>query len=142
MANIRDFSLAATIPGLGRERMAARTNVVALDETSNNNGSRVVATRKQASVTSNQIKKRVKALLPAAVLDRVQHWRARKYRPPAEIADFEQRYFTYQTSEPDAMTLRPGITLRIDPRSRQPFEWFCFRAPEMVREMDCFLVNA
>ncbi len=39
---------------------------------------------------------------------------------------------------PDEMVIRPGLRLRIDPQSREPFEWFCFRSPEMVRELDAF----
>ncbi|HLX10637.1 MAG TPA: FkbM family methyltransferase [Thermoanaerobaculia bacterium] len=39
---------------------------------------------------------------------------------------------------PDEMVVRPGLRLRIDPQSREPFEWFCFRSPEMVRELDAF----
>src|SRR5262249_14987464 len=29
------------------------------------------------------------------------------------------------------IVLRPGLRLAIDPRSREPFEWFCFRSLEM-----------
>lgn len=36
------------------------------------------------------------------------------------------------------IVVRPGLRLRIDPRSREPFEWFCFRSLEMVDELDAF----
>jgi FkbM family methyltransferase len=39
---------------------------------------------------------------------------------------------------PDEMVIRPGLRLRIDPQSREPFEWFCFRSLEMTRELDAF----
>jgi FkbM family methyltransferase len=39
---------------------------------------------------------------------------------------------------PDEMVIRPGLRLRIDPQSREPFEWFCFRSEEMARELDTF----
>jgi FkbM family methyltransferase len=39
---------------------------------------------------------------------------------------------------PDEMVIRPGLRLRIDPQSREPFEWFCFRSLEMARELDAF----
>jgi len=41
----------------------------------------------------------------------------------------------------DEIVLRPGLRLVIDPRAREPFEWFCFRSPEMVRELDGFLAG-
>jgi FkbM family methyltransferase len=39
---------------------------------------------------------------------------------------------------PDEMVIRPGLRLHIDPQSREPFEWFCFRSLEMARELDAF----
>jgi FkbM family methyltransferase len=42
----------------------------------------------------------------------------------------------------DGMVLRPGLRLAVDPQAREPFEWFCFRAPEMVAELDAFLAHA
>ena len=39
----------------------------------------------------------------------------------------------------DEIVLREGLRLRIDPRSREAFEWFCFRSLEMARELDAFL---
>lgn len=38
----------------------------------------------------------------------------------------------------DEMVVRPGLRLRIDAQSRQPFEWFCYRSLEMARELDAF----
>jgi len=42
----------------------------------------------------------------------------------------------------DEMVLRPGLHLTIDPQARESFEWFCFRSPEMVRELDGFLAHS
>lgn len=39
----------------------------------------------------------------------------------------------------DEIVLRPGLRLRIDPRSREAFEHFCFRSFEMAQELDAFL---
>jgi FkbM family methyltransferase len=39
---------------------------------------------------------------------------------------------------PDEIVIRSGLRLRIDPLSREPFEWFCFRSLEMARELDAF----
>ena len=38
----------------------------------------------------------------------------------------------------DEIVVRPGLRLRIDAQSREPFEWFCFRSLEMARELDAF----
>lgn len=43
---------------------------------------------------------------------------------------------------PGEIVLRPGLRLAIDPQAREPFEWFCFRSPEMVRELDGFLARS
>ena len=39
----------------------------------------------------------------------------------------------------DEIVLRPGLRLKIDPSSRQPFEHFCFRSLEMSQEFDAFV---
>ena len=47
-----------------------------------------------------------------------------------------------RAAAPDEMVLRPGLSIRVDPRSREPFEWFCFRSAEMTRELDAFLAES
>jgi FkbM family methyltransferase len=42
----------------------------------------------------------------------------------------------------DEIVLRPGLRLRIDPSSREPFEHFCFSSLEMADELDAFLRQA
>ncbi len=42
----------------------------------------------------------------------------------------------------DEIVLRPGLRLAIDRQAREPFEWFCYRSPEMVSELDAFLARA
>jgi FkbM family methyltransferase len=42
----------------------------------------------------------------------------------------------------DEIVLRPGLRLAVDPQAREPFEWFCYRSPEMVSELDSFLIRA
>lgn len=42
----------------------------------------------------------------------------------------------------DEICIREGIKLKIHPESRYPFEFFCWRSPEMVKEMDCFIKYA
>jgi FkbM family methyltransferase len=40
---------------------------------------------------------------------------------------------------PQEMVVRPGLRLLVDAQSREPFEWFCFRSSEMIRELDGFV---
>ncbi len=40
---------------------------------------------------------------------------------------------------PREMVVRPGLRLLVDVRSREPFEWFCWRSVEMTRELDAFV---
>jgi FkbM family methyltransferase len=47
-----------------------------------------------------------------------------------------------QTCAPNEIRLRDGLSLRIHPDSREPFEYFCFRDPDMVAELDLFLENS
>jgi FkbM family methyltransferase len=42
----------------------------------------------------------------------------------------------------DQIVLRPGLRFTIDPEAREGFEWFCFRSPELVRELDGFLARS
>lgn len=92
-------------------------------------------------MTANQLKKSIKRVLPARVLRAVQRIRTVGHRPSPEIAEMQERHLSYQPISQNEITLRPGITLHIDPQSRDPFEWFCFKSPDMVRELDCFLQN-
>jgi FkbM family methyltransferase len=92
-------------------------------------------------MTPNQLKKSVKRVLPGPLFRIVQRIRTALHRPPPQIAQLRERYLNGQPISQHEMTLRPGITVRIDPQSRDPFEWFCFKSPEMVRELDCFLQN-
>lgn len=44
--------------------------------------------------------------------------------------------------QPGEICLRDGIILKIGPGSRNSFEFFCWRSPPMVRELDCFLEHS
>jgi FkbM family methyltransferase len=92
-------------------------------------------------MTTNRIKRAAKRILPGRIVELVQRVRRIRYRPPPEIEEMRAEYIRYQNGGADTITLRPGITVRIDPQSREPFEWFCFRSPEMVRELDYFLAH-
>ncbi len=93
-------------------------------------------------MTENSLINLIKRALPAPILHVVRRIRTPKHRPDAEIAELRKRHLSYQLADPNEITLRPGLTLRIDPESRYPFEHFCFRSPEMTCELDRFIKNA
>jgi FkbM family methyltransferase len=93
-------------------------------------------------MAANSLVNLIKRALPAPVLHIVRRIRTPKHRPDAEIAELRKRHLSYQPADPNEITLRPGLTLRIDPESRYPFEHFCFRSPEMTCELDRFIKNA
>jgi FkbM family methyltransferase len=85
----------------------------------------------------NAILKRVLArTLPESVLEPLRRLRQMSPRVLANRWRFRR---WNRGSADDEMVLRPGIRLAIDPRSREPFEWFCYRSTEMGRELDLFL---
>ena len=81
-------------------------------------------------------------MLPQQLFQVIQNLRRIGYTPPAIIDQLRARHEAIQTNEPETIVLRPGIALRVNPQSRFPFEWFCYRSPEMVRELDCFVAHA
>ncbi|HYF34722.1 MAG TPA: FkbM family methyltransferase [Prosthecobacter sp.] len=95
-------------------------------------------------MTANQIKRRVKQWLPRAVFEFIQKIRVRGYQPPPEALAlkraFEERQSVCQSE--DQIALRDDVVLRIDPQSREPFEWFCWRSMPMAAEMDEFIERA
>ena len=87
----------------------------------------------------SKLKARVRRALAAAHLDGVYgvwHWLERldprRWRRQVLFRQWNRG------AAPDEIVIRPGLRLRIDPQSREPFEWFCFRSPEMARELDAF----
>jgi len=74
------------------------------------------------------------------VLDRSRRWMlALDPRRLARAAAFRR---LNRGAAADEIVLRPALRVRIDPRSREPFEHFCFRSPEMAAELDAFLGRA
>lgn len=65
--------------------------------------------------------------------DRLRRWDPRRLAREARFRRWNR------DAGPDEMVVRPGLALRVDPRARESFEWFCFRSPEMAREMDAFV---
>src|SRR6266496_4803139 len=83
----------------------------------------------------------IKQALPGPALRVIRRIRTPRHRPDPEIAELRKRHLSCQRADPNEITLRPGIILRIDPQSRDPFEWFCFKSPDMTRELDHFIKN-
>jgi FkbM family methyltransferase len=83
------------------------------------------------------------ALLPGRQLDWLRRlWHQAQTLDPRRL--WLRRAFRRLNAGADAdeIVLRPGLRLAIDPQAREPFEWFCFRSPEMVAELDGFLSRA
>ncbi|HEV7515348.1 MAG TPA: FkbM family methyltransferase [Thermoanaerobaculia bacterium] len=86
-----------------------------------------------------QLKARLRRVLTALRLDglytlwhRLGRWDPRRLRRAAPFRRWNEE------AGADEIVLRPGLRLAIDPRSREPFEHFCFRSLEMSRELDAF----
>jgi len=93
-------------------------------------------------MAANSLVNFIKRALPAPVLRVVRRLRTPRHTVNPEIAKLLRRHQSYQPADPNEITLRPGITLRIDPESRYPFEHFCFMSAEMTCELDRFVENA
>jgi FkbM family methyltransferase len=72
------------------------------------------------------------AALPA-LRHRLSRWDPRRLRRELQFRRWNR------AGRAGEMVLRPRLCLRIDPRSREPFEAFCFRSLDMSRELDAFL---
>ena len=60
----------------------------------------------------------------------------------AEQAALEAAHAALNQGVPeDAICLRPGMLLKLHPESREAFEAFCYRYPEMVIELDTFIAR-
>lgn len=92
-------------------------------------------------MTSNEIKKSLRRMLPGPLFNLIQRIRALGYQPPEEIGRMREKFdqLQKQVTKPGAMLLRPGIELELDAESKEPFTWFCWRSPEMVKELDLFI---
>jgi FkbM family methyltransferase len=89
----------------------------------------------------------VKRLLAAVLPDRFLRplrtaWHRAQALDPRRIALRRRFLRLNREAGADEIVLRPGLRLAVDPRSVEPFEWFCFRSPEMVREFDELLARS
>ena len=89
----------------------------------------------------NSIKRLLRRTLPKSVFQVIQKLRTLGHKPSGEVAALKGRFEKLQNSvaETNTIRLRPGIELQIDPESQEPFSWFCWQAPEMVKELDFFI---
>jgi FkbM family methyltransferase len=68
-----------------------------------------------------------------AVRSRAQDW------DPRRLLRHRRHVRLNRDAAPGEIVLRPGLRLAVGPEARESFEWFCFRSPEMVDELDAFL---
>jgi FkbM family methyltransferase len=89
-------------------------------------------------------KQRVKALIPGPVLSPLRQFLGRFnseiQRNRARSGQLKQAHEEAQKgSSAGTMVFRSDLQFNLHPASVESFEWFCFRSPEMVEEMNCFL---
>ncbi|MEH1836077.1 MAG: FkbM family methyltransferase [Nostoc sp.] len=91
-------------------------------------------------LSANQLKKTLKRILPAPLVDIVQSARAHRHSPNPLVLkakdDFEALNRDLRAEQ---IAMRPDLIWTVDPQSKDPFSWFCYRSPEMVGELDLFL---
>lgn len=89
------------------------------------------------------IKQVIKLFIPPIVLSAVRA--VRNGRQRVETAEQRACRIEHEDLNRDAgrdeIRLRPGLTLKLHPGSREAFEAFCYRCPEMVEEMNSFLTQ-
>lgn len=87
--------------------------------------------------------RRLGRVLPSRHIDALRTlWHRAQILAPRRIA-LRRRFLRLNRQAGEGwIVLRPSLRLAIDPRSREPFDWFCFRSPEMARELDEFLARA
>jgi FkbM family methyltransferase len=82
----------------------------------------------------------LRRLATALHLADLYRWRHRLARWDPRRVWREARFRSWNRGAgPREMVVRPGLRLLVDARSREPFEWFCFRSGAMVRELDGFV---
>ena len=90
------------------------------------------------------LKQQIKSLIPSSVLSPIREFlgrfNAEIQRNRAKSALLEKAHMEVQVGKrAGVMCFRPGLEFNLHPASFESFEWFCFRSPEMVEEMNCFL---
>jgi FkbM family methyltransferase len=68
-------------------------------------------------------------------------WHALERADPARLRRAWRHARLNRDAGADEIVIRDGVRLRIDPRSREGFEWFCFRSREMAEELDAFMAD-
>jgi FkbM family methyltransferase len=112
--------------------MATRANGMAVDGTALN------------QMSLNQIKRAIRHALPNSTFNFIQRLRLFAYKPSQEVENLRKAFETRQMRllDPTVMALRDGLEIRLDPESKLPFSYFCWRSPEMVKELDFFISQA
>ena len=88
----------------------------------------------------NQIKKNIKKVLPVSLLNFMQNFRRSYHKKDTRIDVWKKSFEDINKNVKDnQIAMREGIVWNIDPESKYPFSWFCYRSPQMVEEFDLFL---
>jgi FkbM family methyltransferase len=93
--------------------------------------------------TAGRARRLAAILLPERPLQALRTlWHRAQALDPRRLYSWRRFRRLNRGAAADEMVLRPGLRLAVDPQAREPFEWFCFRSPEMVDELDAFLARA
>jgi hypothetical protein len=81
----------------------------------------------------------LKSICPPIIWETLKHMRQLPPRKESINILEESHRLINSSVAADRIVLRQGLELGIHPESRLGFEYFCFRSPTMVRELDSFL---
>lgn len=89
----------------------------------------------------NQVKKNLKKVIPDFLLGfALKSWSFFKYKPDPRTENWKKSFEKNNKDlKENQIAMREGIIWNIDPESKYPFSWFCYRSPQMVEEFDLFL---
>lgn len=86
------------------------------------------------------MKRLARALLPSGAYDALAAgWDRLRPLHPERLRRRRQFGRLQRGLGAEQLALRPGLVVGVDPRSREAFEFFCFRSLDMARELDAFV---
>lgn len=92
-------------------------------------------------MTLNSIKRSIQKYLPKWLFDSIQGIRRIGHRPSDLVVKFKDEFDRRNAGnrDDDSIVLRDGLAIKVDKESVEPFSWFCWRSPDMVKELDFFI---
>ena len=86
------------------------------------------------------IKNLLVSLTPPILISTLKSVRKGLQRTPVKVTQLEKIHiYNNRDSQPEEIVIREGIKVKVHPTCRESFEYFCFRSPDSVEELDLFL---